>query len=60
MKSCMKACVKTNLYFQKLTLCRKVNYLNQNELPISNKYHLFTILYEGGKRQLRIKTLVID
>ena len=41
MKSCMKTSVKTNMYFLKLTLCKKVhnvNDLNQKELALSGKY----------------------
>ena len=41
MKSCMKTCVKTNMYFLKLTLCKNVqnvNDLNHMELALSSKY----------------------
>ena len=34
----MKTCVKTNLFFLKLTLCKNMNDLNQNEPAILNKY----------------------
>ena len=38
MKSCMKTCLKTNMYFLKLNLCKNVNDLNESKLAILNKY----------------------